>query len=263
MFYLFGVDEEGRPLRPLGGPPPPEDRHQENRFQHRRERPNIVQPPDDALVDMRLLHHLYEMDETLNETRPAFWDREDRIRAIMCRELLTVGYRSIKTKMNRGQMPLSDLRCGSAWTQLKVGPVTEFVTPVEDVERLWCSNQKAIEIVDRWPTFDDFYDVWNGVLGVNDATSSWHKVLVVREYDSDDYGVRDKYPCYPVTRFVTLDRIQLEKYWSRAKEKVEALKRIDSLKDSFREQIEVENEIVRRRRDGDWRQDRNVRMRLV
>jgi hypothetical protein len=65
---------------------------------------------------------------------------------------------------------------------LKIGPVSDYITPDEDLERFSCWNQKAIEIIDRWPTtFDDFYDVWNGVL---DNASSWDNIIIVREYMS-------------------------------------------------------------------------------
>jgi hypothetical protein len=162
----------------------------------------------------------------------------------MCRELLTVGYTDIKAKMVRGDMPLSDLHYGSGRMFLKIGTVTEFVTPVEDVERLWCWNQKAIEIMERWPTFDDFFDVWSGVL--NGASCSWDKVIIVREYQSGDYGLRCKYPTYPRTNIITLDRNQLEKYWLRASERVDAMKNIDQLKNQLMQEIEQGN--VRRRR---------------
>ena len=50
---------------------------------------------------------------------------------------------------------------------LKV-PVVEFVKTVEEFkhEDIWCANQKAIDIINWWPSrFDDFYDVWNGFFG--------------------------------------------------------------------------------------------------
>jgi hypothetical protein len=94
----------------------------------------------------------------------------------MSRELLTVGYGHIKVKMNRGDTPLSDLHYGSARMFLKIGLVSDYITLDEDLERFSCWNQKAIEIIDRWPTFDDFYDVWNGVL--NNA-SSWDNIIIV------------------------------------------------------------------------------------
>jgi hypothetical protein len=145
------------------------------------EHPHIVEPEDDDLVERRLLGHLTQMSETLSQTSHGNWMRDDsRVRAIMCQELLTMGYTHIKAKMVRGDMPLSDLHYGCGRTFLKIGPVTEFVTPVEDVERLWCWNQKAVEIMERWPTFDDFFDVWSGVL--NRASCSWDKVIIVREY---------------------------------------------------------------------------------
>jgi hypothetical protein len=88
--------------------------------------------------------------------------------------------------------------------------------------------------------------------------------------------VRDRYPTYPRTYFVTLDREQLEKYWSRASERVEALKSIDTLRNRFRN--EIVNDYNRRRRyrrqieeltyqdraENPWRyHDRNVRRRFV
>jgi hypothetical protein len=123
------------------------------------ERPNIIEPDEDELVDRRLLDHLNEMSQALSRTHYGDWTRDDRVRTIMCRELLTVGYDHIKAKMERGEMPLSDLHYGSARMFLKIGPVTEFITPGEDVEHLWCWNQKALEIMQRWPSFDDFFDV--------------------------------------------------------------------------------------------------------
>ena len=128
---------------------------------------------------------------------------------------------------------------------LKIGPVSDYITPDEDVERFSCWNQKAIEIIDRWPTFDDFYDVWNGVL--NNALP-WDNIIIVREYKSGDYVVRDRYPCYLTTYFVTLDREQLEKYWARASERVKALKTIDTLRNRFQNEIINDYNRIRRYR---------------
>jgi hypothetical protein len=208
------------------------------------ERPNIIEPDEDEFVDRRLLDHLAGVSQDLSRTYHGDWTRDDRIRAIMCRELLTVGYDHIKAKMERGERPLSDLHYGSARMFLKIGPVTEFITPVEDVERLWCWNQKAVEIMERWPTFEDFFDVWSDVL--DGATCSWDKIIIVREYRSNDFGLRSKYPTYPNTYIVSLDRNRLEKYWLRASERVDAMKRIDQLKSQYRQEIQQEN--IRRRR---------------
>jgi anti-sigma28 factor (negative regulator of flagellin synthesis) len=184
----------------------------------------------EELVDNQLLRYLQSMSSTLDDTRYELEEREERIRLMMCRELLTVGYKIIKDKMDIGEIPLGELRYGSASTFVRVGPVSEFVAPRLDVERMWCCNQKAIDIMERWPTFDDFYDVWNGV------------------FSSSDHGYRDKYPESPITSFVTLDRDQLETYWSKACERVEALKRIDDLKQSIREgRLNNDNRNVRRR----------------
>jgi hypothetical protein len=70
--------------------------------------------------------------------------------------------------MDRGDIPLGDLCYGGVRMFLKVGRVVEFITTVlEEVKHmLWCANQKAINIIDWWPSsFDDFYDVWNGFFG--------------------------------------------------------------------------------------------------
>lgn len=99
------------------------------------------------------------------------------------------------------------------------------------------SKGKAIEIIDRWPTFDDFYDVWNDRLGR--YATSWDKVIVVREYRSMDYGITDKYPAYPVTGFITLDREVLEKHWNRASVRVEALKRINQMRDRIQDAYRI------------------------
>jgi hypothetical protein len=221
------------------------------------ERPNIIKPDEDELVDQRLLDHLTEMSQALSQTHHGDWMRDDRIRAIMCRELLTVGYDHIKAKMERGEMPLGDLHYGSARMFLKIGPVSEFITPVEDVEHLWCWNQKALEIMERWPSFDDFFDVWSEVL--NRASCSWDRIIFVREYRSNDFGMKSKYPTYPSTNIVSLDRNHLEKYWSRASERVDAMKLIDQLKSQFRREIQQEN-IMRRRYDEEqigWLRNRD------
>jgi hypothetical protein len=184
---------------------------------------------EEELVDERLLRYLSAMTRTLRDARKHHLDEEDRVRLLMCRELLTVGYRHVKQKMDRGDLPLGDLHYGSAWTFVRVGPVTDFVAPHVDVEMMWCWNQKAIKIIARWPTFDDFYDVWNGVLG-RDA-GVWDQMIVVREYSSVDHGYKHKYPVYPMTTIVELDKIQLGKYWMKASGRVKALIRIDELKD--------------------------------
>jgi hypothetical protein len=151
----------------------------------------------------------------------------------MCRELKTVGYQHIKAKMDNVEIPLGDLCCGSAWCAFKVGPVVDFIAPLEEVEEMWCAYQKAIDIIDRWHTFDDFYDVWNGRLGRHAGT--WDKTIVFRGYTSRDYGITDKYPAFPVTDFIKLDREMLELHWKRASRRVEGLKWIHQMKDRIRE----------------------------
>jgi hypothetical protein len=111
--------------------------------------------------------------------------------------------------------------------------VVDFIAPLEEVEEMWCANQKAIDIINRWPTFDDFYDVWNGRLGRHAGT--WDKTIVIRSYASRDYGITDKYPAFPVTDFIKLDRQTLELHWKRANMRVEALTRINQMKDRIRE----------------------------
>jgi hypothetical protein len=115
--------------------------------------------------------------------------------------------------------------------------------------------------------------VWNGVLNL---ASPWDHIIIVREYNSGDYGVRDRYPCYPRTYFVTLDRDQLEKYWMRASERVEALKNIDQLRNRFwnefvqeynrrrRYRRQIEELTYQDRAENPWRySDRNVRRRFL
>jgi len=235
-------------------------------FDGLRSRLDIQDPPvvsNEDIIDEHLLTYLSGMNRNFIDARTTYLDEEERINMMMCRELLTVGYRHIKQKMDRGDVPLGNLRYGSAWTFVRVGPMTEFVAPDDDVEMMWCWNQKAIEIIEKWPTFDDFYDVWNGVLG-RDA-DIWDRTIVVREYNSVDYGHLDNYPVKPMTRFVNLDRNQLEKYWTKAYERVKSLKRIDELKDRIREELRRGRHRVRMR-EGHWDdelEDRNVRLRVM
>jgi hypothetical protein len=107
------------------------------------------------LVDNQLLCYLHFMSRTLDDTRYELEEREAWIRLMICHELLTVRYKRIKDKMDRGDIPLGELRYGSASTFMQVGLVTEFVAPCFDVEMMWCCNQKAIDIMERWPTFDN------------------------------------------------------------------------------------------------------------
>jgi len=187
---------------------------------------NIVEADDDNLIDRRLLLDLSDMEIMIDRNTDT---AEERVLSIMCQELLTVGYQHIKAKMNRGDVPLGNLCYGSAWNSLKVGPVVEFISPLEECECMWCANQKAIDVMERWPTFDDFYDDWNERLG--HRASCWDGIVVVREYRSKDYGMTDKYPCFPVTNFITLNWETLHEHWTRASVRVEALKRIDQMRD--------------------------------
>jgi hypothetical protein len=131
--------------------------------------------------------------------------------------------------------------------------VVDFIAPLEEVEEMWCANQKAIDIIDRWPTFDDFYDVWNGQLGRRVGT--WDITIVFRGYTSRDYGITDKYPAFPVTDFLQLDRDPLELHWNRASTRVEALKRIDRMKDCIRSEV-----YTRRLRRRMWEDDEDINL---
>lgn len=209
---------------------------------------SIAPPALDDDIDLRLLLDLAELERTINRN-PDYYTREEQILSLMCRELKTVGYRHIKAKMDRGDVPLGDLRYGSAWTSLKVGPVLEFIAPLDEVEEMWCVNQKAIDIIDRWPTFDDYYDVWNGRLGSRAGT--WDKTVVCRGYNIRNYIITGKYPSFPVTYFEKLDRETLMKHWNRASVRVEALMRIDHMKDRIRDTYRMRQRRRMREVDND------------
>jgi serine/threonine-protein kinase RIO1 len=100
--------------------------------------------------------------------------------------------------------------------------------------------------MERYPDFDDFYDVWNGVLGQHVRNSEWNRLVFVREYRSIDHGDKDKYHANPSTSILTLDIDTFQTFYERASERVEALRRIDALRDEIREDM-VNNRNVRRR----------------
>ena len=90
---------------------------------------------------------------------------------------------------------------GGARAPYRVWPIKEFVQPVEEVEHLWCKNEKAIEMITAWPTFHQFFNEWKQVSGNKNATISIH------------------------------DKDALKSFWLRASKWVEALRRIDKLRD--------------------------------
>jgi len=212
-----------------------------------RDNPIIIQNFEDELVEEKLLRHLAAMTKTLRVSgdKDAPWTREDKIRSMMCRELLTVGYSTIRRKMDQGDRPLGELHYGSALQIVKIGPVCEFIAPDEEVECMWCWNQKAIELMERYPDFELFYGVWNGVLDRCVKNKEWDALIFVREYRSIDHGEKQKYSENPSTSILTLNRDTLRMLYERASERVEALRRIDELKDGFR--AEIRNRNVRRR----------------
>ena len=190
-------------------------------------------------VDEKILHYLSKLSEDIkrgaDDEEHERWDREDRVKNIMCYELLTVGFDDIKVKMDNGDVPRGILRYGSAEKTVKVGPVSDFIAPDEDTESMWCRNQKAIEIMEKYPDFDDFYDVWNGYLGTFVRNNKWDRTIVLREFSiSSDYGVKNDSIAFPITTVITLDLFWLYTFYRRASERVEALKRIGELKNCYR-----------------------------
>ena len=147
--------------------------------------------------------------------------------------------------MDQGDWPLGELHYGSALQIVRIGPVCEFIAPDEETERMWCWNQKAIQIMEKYPDFDKYFDVWNGVLGQCVKNEHWDRLIFVREYRSIDHGEKDKYPENPISSILTLNRDTLKVFYERASERVEALRRIDALRDEIIE--EVNNRNVRRR----------------
>jgi hypothetical protein len=117
--------------------------------------------------------------------------------------------------------------------------------PDEEIEWMWCWNQKAIKIMERYPDFDQYFDVWNGVLGRCVKNKEWDALIFVREYRSIDHGEKQKYEENPSTSILTLNRDTFKTFYEWASERVEALRRIDELKDGFR--VEIRNRNVRRR----------------
>jgi len=109
---------------------------------------------ENELVDEKLLCHLSEMAKTLRRVKgdkDIPWTSDDRICSMMCHDLLTVGYSTIKNKMDRGDQPVGDLHYRSALKIVCVGPVSEFIMLDEATERMRCWNQKAIKIMERYP----------------------------------------------------------------------------------------------------------------
>jgi hypothetical protein len=78
---------------------------------------------------------------------------------------------------------------------------------------------------------------------------TWDITIVFRGYTSRDYGNTDKYPAFPVIDFIKLDRETLELHWNRASERVEALKRIDQMKDRIRLEVYRRRLRIRMRED--------------
>lgn len=102
--------------------------------------------------------------------------------------------------------------------------------------------------------------MWNGVL---DHADNWEKTIIHREFRSSDHGYKHKYPAFTINSIVTLDEIELEKFWIKTSERVEALKRIDELKQHIRD--DIVRRIGRMREDhfNDCVQNRNVRRQLM
>ena len=75
--------------------------------------------------------------------------------------------------------------------------------------------------------------------------NEWNRFIFVREYRSIDHGEQDKYDANPSTSILTLNRDTLNTLYKRASERVEALRRIDALRDGIKEDL-VNNRNVRR-----------------
>ena len=194
---------------------------------------------DDEFVDEKLRRHLYYMQMTIltkrqegNLSSAVTMDREDRIKNLMCRELQTVGHKAIMDKMERGDIPVGRLL---SWGNVlvKVGPVFDFIMPDTSLEILMCVNQKAIRLLQRWRTADDFVDGWNEFFG-DHSDSSINRTIVLLDavYHRFEHGYEDNYKV--MYKIVQLNRETLIEMWSRAAERVEALLRIDFLKVIFR-----------------------------
>ena len=159
----------------------------------------------------------------------------------MCRELLTVGYMDIKKKMDNGDVPLGNIVPAVNCKMIKVGPVVDFITTDEKLEKLLCANQKAIHLVTKWRTADDFVQSWNELFGEDNnnsnTTSSNRRTIVLRNiYSSVDHGYDDKYS-RAETEFRVLNENTIKSMWIKAAERVEALKRIDALKGELLKEV--------------------------
>ena len=76
--------------------------------------------------------------------------------------------------------------------------------------------------------------------------NEWNRLIFMREeYRSIDHGEQDKYDANPSTSILTLNRDTFKTFYERASERVEALWRIDVLRDGIREDL-VNNRNVRR-----------------
>ena len=104
---------------------------------------------------------------------------------------------------------------------------------------------------------------------IGESCYTWEKTIVFKGYTSRDFGITDKYPAFPVTDFIQLDKATLELHWNKASTRVEALKRIDRMKNHIRSEV-YRRRLQRRTREDNEdinrmngnHTDRNMRRRL-
>ena len=163
--------------------------------------PTIIDHSHEDLEDKVFFEDLSYLEKNINEDAKT-WTREDRVRKIMCRQLTTIGYRHTIANMYNTYTPMgypSDVR-----VPYRVRPIKEFVRPLTKIENLWIKNEKAIEMIATWPKFDKFFQDWKQVSDKKDNTIS--------NYEKD----------------------MIKSFWLGASERVEALRRIDQMRDDIK-----------------------------
>jgi len=100
----------------------------------------MVAALETELVHEKLLCCLSKMELLIPCGHFVERDQEDRLLIIMCHELLTVGYMDIKRKMENGEEPLGKVVSAVNFKKIKVGPVVDFITPDEKLEKLLGAN---------------------------------------------------------------------------------------------------------------------------
>jgi hypothetical protein len=194
--------------------------------------------PSDKMRKEVIIHNLLKERKRLANNSDAAYILN------VCLELVhdydCCGYKKFKKDFDEGKYyDQGRLYKGNEVVGKIIGEVSEYVSPVVDVERIIDKYIKAIAILERWKTVDDFIYDWDGNvftgLLLNEKTAHERFLFtgfVLNRYIGwENNSVAELHDCGLIMEFQQVTTGTITRFWNKARMTVQAMSIVDRLDD--------------------------------